>query len=83
MLEFVTSPVMVCECEMRWICQSINDGHDIVNAENPSEAFRTVIRQERVDSFMTVDSENLIHSKLSGKVEYLYGHRDTGDGARY
>jgi hypothetical protein len=77
-LEAVTPPVRVSEREMRWICQSIKEGHDLLNAENSSEALRTVIRQERVDSFLTADFDKLIRSKLPGKIEYLLGGRDTG-----
>lgn len=77
-LEHVTPPVRVSEREMRWICQSIKEGLDILNAENSSESLRTVIRKERVDSFLTADFDKLIRSKLSGKVEYILGDRDTG-----
>jgi hypothetical protein len=77
-LESVTPSVRVCEREMRWICQSIREGHDLLNAENSSEALRTVIRQEGVDSFLTIDLDKLIRSKLPGKIEYLLRGRDTG-----
>jgi hypothetical protein len=77
-LETVTPPVRVSEREMRWICQSIKEGHDLLNAENSVEAIWRVIREEKVDSFLTADLDKLVRSKLPAKVEYLLGGRDTG-----
>lgn len=71
-------PVRDSEREIRWICQSVKEGHAILNAENSSEALRTVIRQEKVESFLTTDFDELIRSKLPGKIEYLLEGRDTG-----
>jgi hypothetical protein len=77
-LESVSPPVRVSEHEMRWICQSIRDGHDLLNAENSTDALRRVIREEKVDSFLSADLDKLIRSKLPAKIEYLLGWRDTG-----
>lgn len=77
-LESVSPPVRVSEREMRWICQSIREGLDLLNAENSTESLRRVIRQEKVESFLSADLDRLMRSKLPAKVEYLLGGRDTG-----
>jgi hypothetical protein len=77
-LETVNPPVRVSEREMRWISQSIKEGHDLHNAENSTEGLRTLIRGQRVDSFLTVELDKLIRSKFPAKVEHLLYGRDTG-----
>jgi hypothetical protein len=77
-LEAVNPPVRVSEREMRWISQSINEGHDLLNAENSTEVLRRLIRGQRVNSFLTVDLDKLIRSKFPAKVEHLLYGRDTG-----
>ena len=77
-LEAVRPPMRVSEREMRWISQSIKEGHDLLNAENSSAALQRLIRRERVDSFLTVELDKLIRSKFPAKVEYLLKGRDTG-----
>lgn len=77
-LEAVNPPVRVSEREMRWISQSIKEGHDLHNAENSTEALRRLIRGQRIDSFLTVELDKLIRSKFPAKIEHLLYGRDTG-----
>jgi hypothetical protein len=77
-LETVHPSVRVCEREMRWISQSIKEGHDIFNAENSSDDLKKLICQEAVESFLSVSLDELIESKFPNKIEDLLGGRDTG-----
>lgn len=77
-LEGVTPPVRVSEREMRWISQSINEGHELLNAENSSEGVRKLISEQKVESFLTVDLDKLIKSNFPNELESLLGLRDTG-----
>jgi membrane carboxypeptidase/penicillin-binding protein len=77
-LETVNPTVRVSEREMRWISQSIKEGYDLLNSENSSTELKNLIRQQNIDSFLTVSLDELIKSKFPSKVERLLRGRDTG-----
>jgi hypothetical protein len=77
-LEKVEPAVIICEREMRWISQSINEGHELLNAENSFDGIRDFIRKQRIASFLSVELDKLIKAKYPQKLESLLGGRDTG-----
>jgi len=77
-LEKVEPPVTICEREMRWISQSIKEGDELLNAENSFEGIRDFIRNQQIDSFLSVNLDKLIKAKYPQKLESLLGGRDTG-----